>query len=40
MWMKIKITTNLRTKIFYADTLYIINTGSSGKNAEIAKKTT
>ena len=24
MWMKIKITTNLRTKIFYADTLYII----------------
>ena len=24
MWMKIKITTNLRTKIFYADTLYSI----------------
>ena len=24
MWMKIKITTNLRTKIFYADTLCII----------------
>ena len=24
MWMKIKIMTNLRTKIFYADTLYII----------------
>ena len=24
MWMKIKITTNLRTKIFYADTLHII----------------
>ena len=36
MWMKIKIMTNLRTKIFYADTLY--NTGSSGKHAEIAKR--
>ena len=24
MWMKIKITTNVRTKIFYADTLYIL----------------
>ena len=24
MWMKIKITRNVRTKIFYADTLYIL----------------